>query len=136
MSNNQAIRVSLRLAVFTCAALLFLSVGLGKLQAQTDPGPRGGSANAGGAYPTLNANEQFFFTQALGRFQAIDSVSGKQPGTTGSGLGPTFNGNSCAQCHAQPAVGGSSPGLNSPQHSVPNPQVALATLHGATNTVP
>jgi len=51
-------------------------------------------------------------------------------------LGPTFNGNSCAQCHAQPAVGGSSPGLISPQSSVPNPQVALATLDGATNSVP
>jgi CxxC motif-containing protein (DUF1111 family) len=33
-------------------------------------------------------------------------------------------------------VGGTSPGLNSPQHSVPNPQVALAKLDGATNTVP
>jgi len=31
-------------------------------------------------------------------------------------------------CHAAPAVGGTSPALN--------PQVALATLHGATNTVP
>ena len=34
------------------------------------------------------------------------------PGETGSGLGPTFNGNSCAMCHAQPATGGSSPGLD------------------------
>jgi CxxC motif-containing protein (DUF1111 family) len=39
-------------------------------------------------------------------------------------------------CHAQPAIGGSSPGLKSPQNPVPNPQVALATLHGAKNTVP
>jgi CxxC motif-containing protein (DUF1111 family) len=39
-------------------------------------------------------------------------------------------------CHAQPAVGGTSPGLNSPQHPVPNPQVALATLDGAKNTLP
>jgi hypothetical protein len=39
-------------------------------------------------------------------------------------------------CHAQPSIGGSSPGLKSPQHSMPNPKVALATLHGATNTVP
>ena len=35
----------------------------------------------------------------------IDSVSGTMPGEAGSGLGPTFNGNSCAQCHAQPAAG-------------------------------
>jgi CxxC motif-containing protein (DUF1111 family) len=36
--------------------------------------------------------------------------------------------NSCAGCHAFPAVGGSSPTVN--------PQVAVATLHGARNTVP
>jgi len=68
--------------------------------------------------------------------QEIDSVSGTIAGEAGSGLGPTFNGNSCTQCHAQPAPGGSSPGLNSPQNSVQNPQIALATLDGATNTVP
>ena len=104
--------------------------------AQTDPGPRAGPAGAGGYYPTLNASEQLFFTQALARFQEVDSVSGTMPGETGLGLGPTFNGNSCAMCHAQPAIGGSSPGLSSPQKSVPNPQVALATLHGANNNVP
>ncbi len=104
--------------------------------AQTDPGPRAGAAGAGGAFSTLNANEKAFFLSALATFNEVDSVSGTIAGETGSGLGPTFNGNSCAQCHAQPAVGGSSPGLASPQHSVQNPQVALATLHGANNTVP
>ena len=103
---------------------------------QTDPGPRGGAAGAGLGYPTLNTYETYYFTQALARFQEIDSVSGTEPGTNGSGLGPTFNGNSCAMCHAQPAVGGSSPGLASPQNSVPNPQLALATEYHATNTVP
>jgi len=39
-------------------------------------------------------------------------------------------------CHAQPATGGSSPGLQSKQNPVPNPQVALATLDGASNAVP
>jgi CxxC motif-containing protein (DUF1111 family) len=39
-------------------------------------------------------------------------------------------------CHAQPMPGGSSPGLASPQKPVPNPQVALATLDGAANSVP
>jgi CxxC motif-containing protein (DUF1111 family) len=66
----------------------------------------------------------------------VDSVSGTIPGETGSGLGPTFNGNSCAQCHAQPTIGGSSPGLKSPQNPVPNPQVKLASLDGATNKIP
>jgi CxxC motif-containing protein (DUF1111 family) len=76
------------------------------------------------------------FAQALERFQEIDSVYGTLRGEPGLGLGPTFNGNSCAMCHAQPAVGGSSPGLRSPQRPVPNPQVALATLDGASNAVP
>ena len=107
-----------------------------ELLSQNDPGPRSGPAAAGSSYPTLNANEQNFFAQAQQRFQEIDSVSGTIAGEDGSGLGPTFNGNSCAQCHAQPAVGGSSPGLKSPQNPIQNPQVLLATLDSATNTVP
>jgi CxxC motif-containing protein (DUF1111 family) len=118
----------------SCAAALLLSAGI--LNAQTDPGPRTGPAAAGSYYSTLNSVEQAYFLQAFGVFKEIDSVSGAIPGEAGSGLGPTFNGNSCAMCHAQPAVGGSSPGLKSPQNPVPNPQVALATLDGAKNTVP
>jgi CxxC motif-containing protein (DUF1111 family) len=113
---------------------LSVSLGTSVAWAQQDPGPRPGPAAAGGPYPTLNANEQAFFSQAFMRFQEIDSVSGTIE--KGSGLGPTFNGNSCAMCHAQPIFGGSSPGLSSPQNPVPNPQVALATLDGATNIVP
>ena len=125
----------MRILSRTChvTALLWAA---GFLDAQMDPGPRGGAPGAGAYYSSLNANEQNFFSQAQLRFQEIDSVSGTMPGETGSGLGPTFNGNSCAMCHAQPAVGGSSPGLKSPQNPVPNPQVALATLDGANNTVP
>jgi len=104
--------------------------------AQNDPGPRTGPAAAGSFYPTLNANEQAFFNQAQLRFQEVDSVSGKIAGESGSGLGPTFNGNSCAQCHAQPAIGGASPGLLSPQNAIQNPQVALAALDNASNSVP
>jgi CxxC motif-containing protein (DUF1111 family) len=119
----------------TCRVITFLWA-TGFLYSQMDPGPRGGAPGAGAYYSSLNANEQNFFAQAQLRFQEVDSVSGTMPGETGSGLGPTFNGNSCAMCHAQPAVGGSSPGLKSPQNSGPNPQVALATLDGANNTVP
>jgi CxxC motif-containing protein (DUF1111 family) len=120
-------------AVLCLAALCFTTL---SARSQDDPGPRSGPADAGGFYPTLNANEQALFNQALQRFQEIDSVSGGISGEPGSGLGPTFNGNSCAQCHAQPAVGGSSPGVASPQNPIPNPQVALAILDGASNTVP
>ncbi len=107
-----------------------------KMYSQNDPGPRPGPAAAGSYYPTLNPTEQGFFNQAEQRFLEIDSVSGSIAGEAGRGLGPTFNGNSCAQCHAQPAVGGSSPGLASPQSPIPNPQVALASLDGALNSVP
>ncbi len=133
--KKQSFVGELILAFLICA----IAAGAGLLQAQSaakDPGPRGGPAGAGSYYPTLDANEQGFFTQAQTRFQEVDSVSGTLSNEPGSGLGPAFNGNSCAMCHAQPAVGGSSPGLTSPQNSVPNPQVALAILDGALNVVP
>ena len=100
--------------------------------AQKDPGPRPGPAAAGSFYPTLNAYEQGYFTGAQSVFQEVESVTGSD----NVGLGPAFNGNSCAQCHAEPAMGGSSPGTRSKINPVPNPQVALATLEGAQNTVP
>lgn len=100
----------------------------GICMAQNDPGPRGGAAGAGGPFPTLGAQERAVFSGAQGVFLEVDSVSGTIPGESGVGLGPTFNANSCAACHAQPAAGGTSPASN--------PQVASATLHGATNTVP
>jgi CxxC motif-containing protein (DUF1111 family) len=106
------------------------------LSAQNDPGPRTGPAGAGSFFASLNGNEQAMFNQALEVLQEIDSVSGAIAGEPGSGLGPTFNGNSCTQCHAQLAPGGSSPELNSPQNSVQNPQIALATLDRAANTIP
>ncbi len=122
------------LRIVVCLGALVTAIG--RLSAQTDPGPRSGPAAAGNYYPTLNSSEQYFFNQAISRFMEVDSVSGAIPNEAGSGLGPTFNGNSCAMCHAQPAFGGSSPGLASPQSPVPNPQVALATLDQAGNTVP
>lgn len=107
---------------FVCGALVFaVFTGAAMLHAQSDPGPRPGPAAAGSYFPALNANEQGMFAQALLRFLEVDSVSGKIAGESGSGLGPTFNGNSCAMCHAQPTVGGSSPGLASPQNPVQNP---------------
>jgi CxxC motif-containing protein (DUF1111 family) len=122
-----------------------------------DPGPRPGPAGAGApatpqpinpdnssaqaaaaaaCFPGLSSTMQKLCEQAVIRFQEIDSVKGTIGDETGVGLGPTYNANNCATCHAQPAVLGTSPGLNSPQNPVPNPQVALATLDGARNTLP
>jgi CxxC motif-containing protein (DUF1111 family) len=114
----------LRPTILFFAGLLAGSV----VQAQTDPGPRSGPTTAGRPLPGINANELALFMEGLSRFQSVDSVSGTQPGAPDSGLGPRFNLNSCAGCHAQPAAGGSSPSVN--------PQIAVATLFGAQNTVP
>jgi CxxC motif-containing protein (DUF1111 family) len=86
----------------------------------TDPGVRGGDPGAGGPLQGLNATEQQFFQAAKGVFNEVDAVP--------EGLGPRFNLDSCAGCHAAPTTGGSSPANN--------PQVPIATAAGGKNTVP
>src|SRR5437588_13090943 len=66
--------------------------------AQKDPGVRGGAPGAGGPLTTLTPDESAFFIAARSKFQEVDAVA--------NGLGPRFNANSCAACHAQPAIGG------------------------------
>jgi CxxC motif-containing protein (DUF1111 family) len=85
-----------------------------------DPGVRGGDAGAGGALPGLTDVERAFFEAAKVVFQEIDAVP--------EGLGPSFNLDGCAGCHAQPTIGGTAPAVN--------PQVALATAQNAKNVVP
>lgn len=138
MSNTRSSRGALTIAVCLCA----VGLDVGTLRAQisaTDPGPRGGAANAGGPAPGLGADYTALFSAARARFQAIYSVSGGLAGEDGVGLGPTFNGNSCASCHAQPDTGGSSPHPTLGQVRRPNPQVALAALDrlpGGNEVVP
>jgi CxxC motif-containing protein (DUF1111 family) len=93
-----------------------------------DPGVRGGTPGAGGPLSNLSSSYSDFFTAALDRFQEVDSVSGTAPNENGNGLGPRFNSNSCSSCHAFPSFGGTSPATN--------PQVAVATLDGARNSLP
>jgi CxxC motif-containing protein (DUF1111 family) len=94
----------------------------------TDPGVRGGAANAGPPLSALSASELAYFQDGSSRFTAIDSVSGTIAGETDSGLGPAYNSNSCGSCHSQPATGGSSPSNN--------PQIAAANVDGASNSIP
>jgi CxxC motif-containing protein (DUF1111 family) len=103
-----------------------------------DPGPRAGDPAAGGPFEGLSPEERGYFAEALETFKEVDSVSGTMPEELGKGLGPTFNGNACKQCHAQPDVGGSSPSPVSPQlpGRVDNPQIRLANLDGAKNFIP
>ena len=110
---------------FVCAALLLVVTAAA---AQTDPGPRGGSASAGGPAAGLGTDYTSLFTSARQRFMEVDSVSGGISGENGVGLGPTFNANSCASCHAQPAAGGTSPHPTLGQVREVNPQIAFATL--------
>jgi len=85
-----------------------------------DPGPRGGPAGAGGPLSGLSADEKALFDAAKVIFMEIDTVP--------KGLGPRFNLDSCAGCHAFPDAGGSSPKIN--------PQVAVAKKNKATNVLP
>src|SRR5262245_55197262 len=86
----------------------------------TDPGVRTGPAGAGGPIPGLGFTQGQLFADGLDTFNEVDDVAG--------GLGPRMNLDSCAGCHAHPAVGGSSP--------FANPQVGFATKSGGTDTVP
>ena len=101
-------------------AVLSLSLSAVVACAQSDPGPRSGAPGAGTPITGLSDAQTGFFNDGAARFNSTHGVD--------DGLGPTFNGDSCGTCHSQPAEGGTSP--------TPNPQVALATSHGATNTLP
>ena len=85
-----------------------------------DPGVRSGPPGAGSFIAGLTQNQRAYFSAGVAEFSQVDAVK--------DGLGPRFNAESCAQCHAQPATGGSSP--------LVNPQVAAATDQGAANQVP
>jgi CxxC motif-containing protein (DUF1111 family) len=85
-----------------------------------DPGVRGGAAGAGGSITGLTGAQQAFFEAGLVEFNEAEEVD--------EGLGPRMNLDGCGGCHAQPAVGGSSPAVN--------PQVAFARKSGGTDRVP
>src|SRR5215469_3234198 len=88
--------------------------------AQTDPGVRGGQPGVGGYVDGLDAQSVTAVQNGQDRFKEIDGVA--------DGLGPRFNADSCAACHAHPTIGGSSP----PQ----NPLQAIATTNGGANSLP
>jgi len=94
-------------AVLSSVSVLLFTTGL---QAQTDPGPRGGTAGAGAPIAGLSGSQSVYFTEGQTRFQEVEGVA--------QGLGPRFNSTSCSSCHSQPAVGGTS--------SATNPEVAVA----------
>jgi len=97
------------------------------VQAQTtssltprDPGVRGDTPGAGGPIAKLTSNQREYFNSGQVAFDEIETVS--------DGLGPRFNAESCGQCHAHPATGGTSP--------FDNPQIDAGHDANATNAIP
>jgi len=85
-----------------------------------DPGVRYGPAGAGAPIAGLSKAELVLFNAGSDDFAEVEKVL--------DGLGPTMNLDSCAGCHMQPSIGGSSPAVN--------PQFAFANAYGARNTIP
>jgi CxxC motif-containing protein (DUF1111 family) len=86
--------------------ILVVPVGL-HAQSARDPGPRAGAAAAGKPLDGLTGPQTSLFNAGVDEFKTIDKVP--------DGLGPRMNLDSCAGCHAQPSVGGTSPPNLNPQ---------------------
>src|SRR2546425_483289 len=89
----------------------------------SDPGVRPATTDAGTAVSGVDVHA---FAKARHAFREVHSIAGDLE--SGANLGPRFNGTSCGGCHAYPALGGSSPKRN--------PQLEMASAHGARNTIP
>jgi CxxC motif-containing protein (DUF1111 family) len=108
--------------------LTVCAVGFVSLQVETvstafkaqDPGPRVGAAASGAAIPGLTVGENEYFLASQTEFGTAEGVT--------DGLGPRMNLDSCGGCHAQPALGGSSPAVN--------PQMAFANKDGGKDIPP
>ncbi len=118
---RRALRRVLTLVLGAVAlSTLSLTVVLWAQNQATDPGVRGiawcttCTGSVGGFQTGLTPQEQESESAATTQFQtaAVVTCSSTGSNVTGCGLGPRFNSNSCASCHQQPAVGGSSPPSN------------------------
>jgi CxxC motif-containing protein (DUF1111 family) len=122
MSRSISHFVSISLALSFATSLVAFA------NAEKDPGVRQGPANAGGPISGLSPGESNFFINGVNNFAEIQSIAGTEPGATGSGLGPRYNGTSCLACHSHPTAGGTSP--------YSNPSYDAASEYGATNQIP
>ncbi len=136
MKSAKFSAVALALALLSCTTILLGQSGVANLTGVHDPGVRAQNVNAGSPLASLSAAALEYFQDGKARFVQVDSVGGTINGEPGSGLGPTFNSNSCGSCHSQPAIGGSSPSADQYPNVGPNPQIAAANDAGATNAIP
>jgi len=110
-SKTGVIRMSQRsVGVLLGISIPFLLFNTLSLQAQVarDPGPRSGTAGVGDPprhLDGLTPNQITLFNSGADKFAQKDQV-------VKDGLGPTMNLDSCGGCHAQPALGGTSPDKN------------------------
>ena len=100
--------------------------------AQTNP-PADGAGNV----IANGGNQTGFWFESLTVFETVAVVGpvAQTGGPTMPGLGPSFNGLSCFQCHSQPTVGGSSPNKLTPGFPNGNPQVGDAPTSGQLQAV-
>jgi CxxC motif-containing protein (DUF1111 family) len=113
-----AVRVSVLLAATFCP-----------IHAQRGPTTQTVAEHLGDMMPHLTGVERELYRAGRDAFIRTISVQGDSGiSNTEAGLGPRFNGDSCAMCHAYPAIGGSSPSNN--------PEVQAARREGARNTIP
>jgi len=125
---------------------------------QETPAADGAGNIVGTIYPpSPNNTAGGLWLAGLDVFSTVASVTGSETANNEPmiGLGPSFNAESCLQCHMVPAVGGTSPGTvtiqtsaagatifampiagTPPPLSATNPQIADATDDGGTNVNP
>ncbi len=95
-----------------------------------DPGPRGEPIGAGGFIKNINAAVLAGAQDGATRFAELETFPG--------GLGPLYNSGpngACSECHAHPAMGGSSPAANAYPYIGQNPQATLDYSAGGANNV-
>jgi CxxC motif-containing protein (DUF1111 family) len=125
--------VKIAVSSLLLAILSFASVLAGQFVAR-DFGVRGGTVDSGQPLASLSSTPgaSEFFTNGSMRFQDVEVV---QKGAN-NGLGPRFNTNQCSSCHAQPAVGGTSPSKEIFPKFEQNPETLVYNLYGAHNILP
>ena len=111
--------------------------GSGGSSGAVDPGVRTGTIDAGQPLASVaqTPGASGFFNNGLERFQDIEVVTSTNPNAN-IGLGPRFNSNQCSSCHAQPAVGGTSPSATVFPRIGMNPETLVFDLDGAQNKLP
>jgi len=102
-----------------------------------DPGVREGTIDAGQPLASVaqSPGANAIFNDGLDRFQEIEVVTSTDPNAH-VGLGPRFNSNQCSSCHAQPAIGGTSPSAIAFPRIGMNPETLVFDLDGAQNKLP